>query len=219
MRACLLALLVLAAPPGLAAQDAERSVFVIRRGADTVATEELARTPTELIGTLTFRVASPRSESYHAVVAPDATVALVEVNVREGADSGLVRARVAQRTRVIFRGDSVAVDDVTGHGLDTRVLATQAGAIPYLNLSFGLLEQAIRRAAVLGSDSVKVAFFNLSGGAAQGGGSTVVGTVSRIGPDSVALDLGSVEFRMRVDGGGRLLGGGIPAQHLSFERQ
>jgi len=218
MRAYLLPLLLLAAPPALVAQD-ERSVFVIRRGADTIATEELARTPTELTGTLTFHVASVRSEWYHAVVGPDATVALVEVSVREGVDSGLVKARVAQRTRLIFRGDSVAVDDVTGHGMETRVLSTQAGAVPYLNLSFGLLEQAIRRAAVLGRDSVKVAFFNLSGSASQGGGGTVIGTVSRIGADSVMLDLGSVEFRMRVDAGGRLLGGGIPAQRLSFERR
>jgi hypothetical protein len=218
MRAYLLPLLLLAAPRALAAQD-EKAVFVIRRGADTVATEELARTPTELTGTLTFHVASARSEWYHAVVAPDATVALVEVNVREGVDSGLVKARVAQRTRLIFRGDSVAVDDVTGHGMETRVLSTQAGAIPYLNLSFGLLEQAIRRAAVLGRDSVKVAFFNLSGGAGQGGGATVVGTVSRVGRDSVTLDLGNVEFRMRVDAAGRLLGGGIPAQRVSFERR
>jgi hypothetical protein len=46
-----------------------------------------------------------------------------------------------------------------------------------------------------------------------------VGTVRRIGADSLALELGSVEFRLRVDAGGRLLGGGIPAQGLSFERE
>jgi hypothetical protein len=143
----------------------------------------------------------------------------VEVNVREGVDTGLVKARVVQRTRVIFRGDSVAVDDMTGHGMQTQVLATQVGAAPYLNLSFGLLEQAIRRATAPGRDSVKVAFFNLSGGAGQGGGATVVGTVARVGADSVALDLGSVEFRLRVDAAGRLLGGGIPAQRLTFERR
>lgn len=219
MRTSLLLLLLLTAPPALAAQEPERSVFVIRRGADTVATEELVRTPTELTGTLTFRAKTATSEWYRAVVAPDTTVALVEVNVREGADTGRVKPRVVQRTRVIFRGDSVAVDDVTGNGIQTRVLATQAGAVPYLNLSFGLLEQAIRRATVPRRDTVKVAFFNLSGGAGQGGGVTVVGTVSRVGPDSVALELGSVEFRMRVDAGGRLLGGGIPAQRLIFERQ
>jgi hypothetical protein len=99
------------------------------------------------------------------------------------------------------------------------VLPTQVGALPYLNLSFGLLEQAIRRAVVVGGDSVKVPFFNMSGGTRGSGGVTLVGTVSRIGADSVALELGSVEYRMRVDAGGHLLGGGIPSQGLSFERE
>jgi hypothetical protein len=98
------------------------------------------------------------------------------------------------------------------------VLPTQSGAVPYINLSFGLLEQAIRRAAVLGKDSVKVAFFNLSRSASQGGGATVVGTVARLAADSVSLDLGQIEFRLQVDPHGRLLGGGIPAQRLTFTR-
>ena len=73
-----------------------------------------------------------RSQWYHAVVAPDATVALVEVNVREGVDTGLVKARVVQRTRVIFRGDSVAVDDMTGPGAWTRECFPRSpcGALP-----------------------------------------------------------------------------------------
>ncbi|HEX9054895.1 MAG TPA: hypothetical protein VF830_08310 [Gemmatimonadales bacterium] len=219
MRAYLLLLLLLAVPPVLAAQTPEKSVFLIRRGNDTIATEALSRTPTELTGTITFHRADPVSEWYHAVVGPDATVPLLEVNVRQGVDTGLVKAHVAERTRAIFRGDSVAVDDMTDQGLDTRVLPTHSGALPYLNLSFGLLEQAIRRAAVVGGDSVKVPFFNMNGGARGGEGVTVVGTVSRIGADSVALELGSVEYRMRVDAGGRLLGGGIAAQGLSFERE
>jgi hypothetical protein len=219
MRAYLLPLLLLAVPPALAAQGSEKSVFLIRRGSDTVATEALSRTPTELTGTITFRRTTPVSEWYHAIVGPDAAVALLEVNVRQGVDTGLIRARVSERTRAIFRGDSVAVDDLTDHGMDTRVLPTRAGALPYLNLSFGLLEQAVRRAAAVGGDSVKVPFFNMNGAAGSGGGGTVVGTVRRIGGDSVALELGSVEFRLRVDGGGRLLGGGIPAQGLSFERE
>jgi hypothetical protein len=71
---------------------------------------------------------------------------------------------------------------------------------------------------VLGKDSVKVAFFNLSRSASQGGGATVVGTVARLAADSVSLDLGQIEFRLQVDPHGRLLGGGIPAQRLTFTR-
>jgi hypothetical protein len=46
-----------------------------------------------------------------------------------------------------------------------------------------------------------------------------VGTVSRFGADSVAIDLGRVTFRLQIDPQGRLLGGGIPAQQLSFRRR
>lgn len=215
----LLLVLLLAAVPGLvAAQSATKSRFVILRGADTVGTEELARTDTELRGTLTFH-GTKRSESYRAVLAPDATVPLIEVTVSEAPASAAERAHVDQRTRVIFRGDSVAVDDVSGHGVQTRVLATQPGALPYLNLSFGLLEQAIRRAGRVGKDSVKVAFFNLSGSGARPAGGTAVGTLAHLSGDSVALDLGEVEFRLQVDSQGRLTGGGIPAQRLSIQRR
>jgi len=216
MRTLLVAILLLA--PSLAgAQSADSSRFVILHGADTVATEDLNRTDTELHGTLAFRGAKT-TELYRAVVAPDETVPLVEVTVREAPASSAEKARIAQQARIIFRNDSVSIDDISNHGLETRVLATQTGAVPYINLSFGLLEQAIRRAAVLGKDSVKVAFFNLTGSASQGGGATVVGTVFRHGADSVSLDLGQVEFRMRVDTRGRLVSGGIPAQQVSFTR-
>ena len=53
-----------------------------------------------------------------------------------------------QRARVIFKEDSAAVDDVSSDGMQTRVFGTERGAVPYLNLSFALLEQAVRRARV-----------------------------------------------------------------------
>ena len=53
---------------------------------------------------------------------------------------------MVQRARVIFKEDSAAVDAVGGEGLQTRLFATMRGAVPYLNLSFALLEQAVRRA-------------------------------------------------------------------------
>ena len=54
---------------------------------------------------------------------------------------------MVQRARVIFKEDSAAVDEVSGQGIETRVFGTQRGAIPYLNISFALLEQAVRRLA------------------------------------------------------------------------
>jgi hypothetical protein len=209
--------LAAATPVAAAAQSADSAAFVIRHGADTLATEQVTRTATEIRGELDFRRGGA-SEGYRAVLAPDATVPLVEVTVEQRPASEKERARVAQRTRIIFRADSVAVDDASNHGLETRILPTEHGAIPYLNLSAGMLEQALRRAAVLGKSEVELPLFNLGGSDSRGAGQTVRAKLTRVSADSLALAIGQVEFRLRVDGAGRLLSGGIPAQKLSFER-
>jgi hypothetical protein len=216
-------LAVLALTPGaLGAQTAADSgTFIVRHSGDTVATERFSRTETSLQGTLALRNPKRTSQRYSAVVGPDATLPLIEITVREDADSALRRdprmakTRIVQRARVIFKNDSAAVDDVTGNGLTTRVFGTERGALPYLNLSFVLLEQAIRRAQVLTPEKGprEVAFFNL------GGGQTLSAKVSPLAGDSLALDIGNVEYRLKVDQRGRLLGGRIPAQNLVAERQ
>ena len=115
---------------------------------------------------------------------------------------------------MIFKDDSVAVDEMTGSGLRTLVLPTRRTPIPYLNLSIAFLEQATRRAAAsTGADILLVPFFNL------GGGQTVEGSVHRLGADSAIVALGAVEFRLWVDQGGRILGGSLPAQGLRIVRR
>ncbi len=199
------------------AQVGDSGTFLVRRGADTVATEEFSRSGVALEGRLHFKAHNFLSERYRVIVAPDATIPLVEVTVRNGPDSGTIQAKFTQRTRVVFRDDSVAVDDMGGRGLKTLVLGTERGAMPYINLSFALLEQAVRRARTLGAGAVEVPFFNLSGTDRESG-QTVRGKVTPVGADSVTVAIGSVEFRLEVDAEGRLLGGGIPAQNLSIER-
>ena len=204
--------LILAAPGGLLAQlPSDSGAFIVRRGRDTVATERFTRTDVRLEGTLSLRNAQGTSERYSAVLAPDATVPLIEVTVREGVDTGTRRARIVQRARVIFKADSAAVDEVGSAGLLTRVLGTEEGAVPYLNLSFALLEQAVRRARLNGG--VRVAFFNL------GGGQTLTARLSPMATDSLQLDIGDTRFLLRVDRAGRLLGAAIPLQDLTVERQ
>jgi hypothetical protein len=199
--------------PALAAQTtADSGTFVIRRASDTVATEQFTRTETKLEGTLAIRDTKRTNQRYTAVVAPDATLPLIEVTVQEGWDSGGQRARVTQRARVIFKEDSAAVDAVGGDGLQTRVFQTERGAVPYLNLSFALLEQAVRRARATPRNS-QVAFFNL------GGGQTLTARLLPLAADSVRLDIGNVEYRLRVDSGGRVLGARIPAQDVVAERR
>ena len=130
----------------LAQAATDSGSFLVRRGRDTVATERFVRTATKLEGTLSIRNAKATSERYAAVLAPDGSVPLIEVTVQEGADSGSSRPRIVQRARVIFKEDSAAVDEIGSSGLVTRVMGTESGAIPYLNLSFALIEQAVRRA-------------------------------------------------------------------------
>jgi hypothetical protein len=124
--------LVLSVPGAISAQTAADSgSFVVRHGGDTVAVEQFTRTATRLEGTLALRNSKKTSERYSAVVAPDATLPLIEVTVREGRDSGTVKAKVIQRARVIFKEDSAAVDEIGGAGLVTRIFSTEEGAIPY----------------------------------------------------------------------------------------
>ncbi len=209
-------------PPALSAQTAADSgTFIVRHSGDTVATERFSRTQTSLQGTLALRNPKRTSQRYSAVIAPDATLPLIQITVREDADSAqrqdprMAKTRIVQRARVIFKNDSAAVDDVTGNGLITRIFGTERGALPYLNLSFALLEQAIRRAQTLTHKEGprEVAFFNL------GGGQTLNAKVSRLNGDSLSLDIGKVEYHLKVDERGRLLGGRIPAQDLVVERR
>lgn len=205
--------LVLSFPATTSAQTAADSgSYVVRHGSDTLAVERFTRTATMLEGTLALRNSKKASERYSAVVAPDATLPLIEVTVREGHDTGTVKAKVIQRARVIFKEDSAAVDEIGNAGLVTRVFGTEEGAIPYLNLSFALLEQAVRRSRIA-QPATQLAFFNL------GGGQTLKATLSPLPGDSVKLDIGDIRFHLRVDRQGRVLGGRIPSQDVVAERQ
>lgn len=214
LRPIRLALMVtFAAPALLRAQTVTDSgTFVVRHARDTVAIEQFTRSETKLEGTLSIKDTKKTNQRYSAVVAPDATLPLIEVTVREGTDSAGRKARVAQRARVIFKEDSVAVDAIGGDGLQTRLFATERGAVPYLNLSFALLEQAVRRARVA-SQAAEVSFFNL------GGGQTLTAKLSPLGRDSLTMEIGSVQYHLRVDTTGRVLGGRIPAQDVVAERR
>ena len=210
---CVLALFLGSALPAAAQTMADSGTFVVRHSGDTVATETFSRQETTIQGTLALNNSNHTFHRYTAVLAPDASVPMIDVSVREDADSGRVKAKLVQRARVIFRNDSAAVDAIIGQSIETRVFGTQAGAIPYLNMSFALLEQAIRRSRASGATPGQVPFFNL------GGGQTVSGTLKPVGSDSMALAIGDVEFRLRVDPQGRVLGGAIPKQDVVVDRR
>jgi hypothetical protein len=207
----LLLIVLCAGVPGVLSGQADSGRFVVRHAGDTVAVETFARSASKLEGTLALRNSKKTSEHYSAAIAPDGTLPLIEVTVREGIDTGATRAQVVQRARVIFKEDSAAVDEVGNTGLMSRVFGTSVGAIPYLNLSFALLEQAVRRARRSGGEP-QVSFFNLAGG------QTVTAKVSALGADSVQVEIGNIQFHLRLDREGRVLGGRIPSQDVVAER-
>src|SRR5690348_5823066 len=96
------------APPAAAVTDS--GLFTVLHGRDTVAWERFSRTATELHGALTLAGAARGVQQYTAVIGPDATIPLIEIIVREVADSGRAEGRIVQRARVIFKEDSVAID-------------------------------------------------------------------------------------------------------------
>jgi hypothetical protein len=204
---------MLLAPPAVAQTVADSGTFVVRHAGDTVATETFSRQGTSINGTLAINNFKHTFHRYTAVVAPDGSVPMIDISVREDADSGRIKARLLQRARVIFRQDSAAVDAVVGQAISTQVLGTQAGAIPYLNMSFALLEQAVRRSRAGGAGLTQVPFFNMAGG------QTVSGTLTPVGNDSLALAIGDVTFRLKVDPEGRVLGGAIPQQNVVVDRR
>ncbi len=210
---CVLALVLGSALPAGAQTVADSGTFVVRHSGDTVATETFSRQETTIHGTLSLNNSNHTFHRYTAVIAPDASVPMIDVAVREDADSGRVKAKLVQRARVIFKEDSAAVDAIMGQSIETRVFGTQVGAIPYLNMSFALLEQAIRRSRAAGATPGQVPFFNL------GGGQTVSGKLRPVGSDSMALAIGDVEFRLKVDREGRVLGGAIPKQDVVVDRR
>ena len=187
----------------------DSATFVVMHGADTMITEHFLRTDRQVLGELDRRAVA-RRETYQALLAPDGSVPLVEFAVWKSDDPSSRTAR--QRVRVIFKDDSVAVDEVNSAEMMTRIFESQKGAIPYLNLSFVMLEQATRRLALTKSDSLSVPFFNLNGG------QTAVGMLRRLSADSASLQLGTVGFQLHLDKDGRLLGASIPAQGVTAER-
>jgi hypothetical protein len=92
-------------------------------------------------------------------------------------------------------------------------VATRSGAVAYINPSPSHMEQILRRARVIGGDSVEVQVF-----VASSAGATVPAMV-RFRGDSATLAVGPVVIRARTDSAGRLLGGVVPSQGLVIERR
>ena len=214
----LMAGLVAASP--LAAQaaastPADSAGFVVMKNADTVAIERFERIDVTWKGTLALANKKDVADSWSIVTAPDGTVPLIEVMESQKPPDPRMKARVISRARIIVKGDSVSVDQMTPNGLVTRLFQSEEGVVPYLNLSFGMLEVGLRQAQVAAqkdSLGLKVYFFNL------GGGQTVRGTLVENADGKATLTIGEVNFDLVMAPDGRLLSAAIPGQGLKVQR-
>jgi uncharacterized protein len=190
------------------AQAAQQSAFVLLVGSDTLAVENVARTPTRLEGDLVGR-ATGRA-LYSLRLGPAATVE--EMTLRAWMPGRVGDDAPAQDVQLTLAGDTVQLDVTGAAGTRTERLATRSGALPYVNPSFALVEQVLARSRALGDDGNVVPLFFLAGG------QTLDATVTWVTRDSATIVIGGTEMHAVVRGDGSLLRAAVPAQGLTVTR-
>jgi pimeloyl-ACP methyl ester carboxylesterase len=189
----------------VAAAAGQRVDFVVGQGAQTIASERVTRSSVQLSGELK----SPQARiTYSAQVDAAGLVPKLEFAIYAGSAT----TATAQGT-VTFAGDS-AFANVQAPGVPAvQKFAPGAGALPYINLSSGLLEQIVLRARSLGGEQVTLPLLSVESG--QLFSATVKGATT----DSVVVVLPpQVELHLKLDAAGRLLRGSVPSQGVTIER-
>lgn len=189
----------------------ERGEFQVVQHGQTIVVERFDRTADSLRGAL--MIGPDVKVSYRLDLAPDASVTRAVVR---GLDTNSTHVRTPDSLKVRILGDSAVVTEVYGDSVAGRRVATRAGAVYYINPSFAMIEQAVRRARAMGGDSVVVPV--LLGDAEA---HTVPATVRFLdvpARDSALLTLGGVEVELRIGPQGEVLGANVPSQELEVQR-
>lgn len=197
----------LLAGAGVGAQGVEQYTFHMLLGRDTLSSEVVQRTATRVDVDMLDKTSGSRWR-YALTLAPGGAVSSMHNAYYRLAQGDTVPFQSAELT---FGRDTVTVD-ITGNVTRTERLPTRPGAMPYINPSFALIEQVVRRARAMGGSVDTVPVFAVSGG------QTVPCVVARNGADSVTIALGLAVMRARVGADGALLGVAIPAQHVQVVR-
>jgi uncharacterized protein len=185
---------VLAAAAAAGAQGTEEGAFVVRVGRDTVQVEHFSRSPEGLVVDLESR-RPPLRQRYRLSLTPDARAPRLEMDVwAPGSPAG---SAPAQSAVLRLEGASAFIEQ----NAQEMELPTFEGALPFVNPSFSLVEQVLRRARALGGATVPVPVFLLSG--AQ----SLTAEVRWVGADSAVVTVAGNPVVMRVDAVGRILGG------------
>ena len=186
---------------------AERATFVLAQGESELFTETFTRTADRLEAEIT----APNGEraSLVATLRPDATVSRLEVRQLT------VPPGTAQASTVIeLGGDSMTITAIQGIETETTRAPAIPGAIPFVNPSTTLMDQIVRRARVIGGDTVVVPLVAQAGSGGQAVDARVV-----FEPGRARIQLGAVEIVLDLDAQGRVTGGGVPLQGLTLIRR
>ena len=193
----------------VSAQQPDRAVFLVRLGNDTLAAEVVTIGNGRAEGDMRYR--SPLLR-VRRVFALSPTFELEHLDFTSGygpsGDSAMTRSAITVRGDTAdFRGEmpgGTAGSPVQRFGLPR-------GTVHFVNVSGLTLELVLRRARVVGTDSVTVPLL-------VGPGRTLPALVTRAGPDSAVITLAGVSIRARTDVVGRFLGAVIPSQGAYVDR-
>jgi uncharacterized protein len=191
----------------VAAQGAEQYTFRMILGRDTLVSEVVQRTTTRVDVDMIDKLTNVRWR-VGMTLAPDGRVPAMTNAIYRMAQGDTVPFQSAEFE---FRGDSVKVT-VSGNVSRVQTLATEPGALPYLNPSMAMIEQVLRRARTIGNAADTVPIFAVSGG------QTVPVQVTWVGHDSAVVRLAGVEMRAAVAPDGGLLDIVIPTQQAHVIR-
>ena len=200
--------LCLAVGASAGAQGADQYTFRMLLGRDTLTSEVVQRTPMRLDVDMVDKSTGTRWR-YAMTLAPDAQVAAMTSAFYRLANGDTVPFQSAD---LAFEGDSVRAT-VSGNVSRVQTLATRPGAVPYINPSFAMVEQALRRARAIGRAVDTVPLFMVSGG------QTIPAVVEWVGGDSATVRLGATTMRAAVGPDGALLGALIPLQNVTVLRE
>jgi hypothetical protein len=142
----LVGLLWLAGVVPASAQRPDSLAFVARLGVDTVAVERIVRTATTLDADVVIR--SPRTTLFRhrMTMTPDGHLQRLEATVLNPATGAVMRQTVYTRV-----GDSLRIEAVQGDQRTTRMVAAEAGTLPFIDLVHWPFDVALKRMRAAGA--------------------------------------------------------------------
>ncbi len=178
--------------------QSESYAFLSRLGRDTVAVEQVTRSPGRLEGRTVERAPRVATRHYIAELAPDGAVRRFEQTIRIA--NPAPGAPREQHVTVEFGGDSLAVTIRAGDSTRSLKLAAVGSPIPWILYAYGTYELIFASARRRGGDSVSITTYS------PGARGTANNFVRRVGTDSLVLGFFGDPVKARVDREGRLLG-------------